>query len=104
MLVFIKKVFIRLLSASTTGSVGESLTSKSKGLIKCVSLSKRPCYARPTLVNRNPNEPLYYLFTVSVNKCCGSCNIIDNPHVRVCVSDKVKNINVRVFYSVSRIR
>ena len=29
-------------------------------------------------------------FTVSVNKCGGSCNTSDDPYVRVSVPDKVK--------------
>ena len=37
MLGFIKQVFIKLLSASTKISVGESLTSNFKGHMKCVS-------------------------------------------------------------------
>ena len=40
---------------------------------------------------------LFYLFTVSVNKSGGSYNTIDDPYVRICVLNKVKNINVKVF-------
>ena len=32
----------------------------------------------PTLKSTNSNEPLYYPFIVSINKCGGSCNTIDN--------------------------
>ena len=46
-------------------SFAESLVSNSKGRIKCVSLSYRPCQARPKLIN--PNKPLFYSLTVSVN-------------------------------------
>ena len=37
-------------------------------------------------------------------KCGGSCNTIDNPHARVCVLNKVKNINVKVFYLMSGVK
>ena len=35
--------------------------------------------------------------TFSVNKCCGGCSTTDEPHARVCVSNKVINMNVKVF-------
>ena len=38
----------------------------------------------------------YYPFNVSVNKCGGACNTINDPYVKVCVPDKVKNRNVKV--------
>ena len=34
---------------------------------------------------------LFYPFTVSVNRYCGSCNSIDDPYDQVCVPDKAKN-------------
>ena len=64
---------------------GESLASNYQGHRKCVSLNNRPCQARPTLVNINYNEPLYYRFAVSGNRCSGSCNTIDDPYAQVCV-------------------
>ena len=33
-----------------------------------------------TLVNINSNKPLYYPFTVSVNKYSGSCNTTDDSY------------------------
>ena len=70
------KIFIELLSVCAIRSFGESLLSNSKGFLKCVSLNNRPCQPRPILVNINSNQPLYCPFTVSVNKCGGSCNTI----------------------------
>ena len=51
------------------------LASNSKEPIKCVSLNNLPCQARPTFVNINSNETVFYSFTVTINKCGGSCNI-----------------------------
>ena len=45
----------------------------------------------------NSNETLFYPFTVSVNKCGESCTNIDDLYARGCVSNKVKNMNVKVF-------
>ena len=90
------------LSVCTIESVCESLVSNSKGPIKCLTLNDRPCPARATLVNINSNKILFCPFTVSVNKCGGSCNDIDDPYARVCVQNKV-NVNVKVFDLISRV-
>ena len=37
-----------------------------------------------------------------MNKFSGSCNNINDPYVKLCVSDIVKNINVKVFNLISR--
>ena len=66
-----------------------------------VSLNNQPCKARPTIINMNTDKNLFYPFTVSVNRCRGSCNTVDNPYARVCVPNKVKNINVKVFNLMS---
>ena len=42
-----------------------------------------------------------YPFTVSVNNCAEICNTIDDPYARVCVRNKVKNMNVKVFNLMS---
>ena len=54
------------------------------------------CQTRPTIVNTNSDETLFYPLTVSVNKYGRICNTIDNPYARVCVLQKVKNMNVKV--------
>ena len=58
--------------------------------IKFVSLNDDSCQARPTFVNINSDETLFHPFAVSVNKCGGSCNFIDDPYTRACVPDKIK--------------
>ena len=60
----------------------------------------RPCQDRSTRVNINWNEGLYYPFTVSVSKCDGSCNSIDDPYAKVCVPDKVKGMNVKKVFNL----
>ena len=72
---FIFKMFIGLLSSWTIVVFSKSLASNSKGHIKCISLDNQPCQVRTPLVDNNYNETLFYSFTVSANKCGGSCNI-----------------------------
>ena len=82
---FIKKIFIRILS------FGGSLA------MECVSISFEPCQPKHSIIDINSNEPIYYPFCFSVNKCIGSCNTIDNPYAQTCVPNKVKNMNLKVF-------
>ena len=57
--------------------------------------------ARPTLVIINSGETLFYPFTVSFNKWGGSYYTIGDPYARVCVPNKVNNMNVKVFILMS---
>ena len=57
--------------------------------VKCVSLNNQPCQVRSTFVNVNLNKPIYYPFFVSVSKCSGGCNTIDDSFARICIPDKV---------------
>ena len=71
--------------------------------MKCVSLTNQPGQATSTLVDIKSNGNLFYPFTIWVNNCCGSCSTIDDPYARVCVSNKVKNIDVNEFDFMSGI-
>ena len=71
---FIKKMFIGLLKVCTAVIFDRLLVSNYEGRIKFVSLNSGLCQTRPALGNINSTKTLYYPFTVSVNKCGGSCN------------------------------
>ena len=96
-------MFIGLESTCATGNFAEQLSLNSKKYIKCISINNRPCLTRPRLININANELFYYQFPVSVNKCGGICNTIDDPHVRKCVPNKVKNMNVKILNWISSV-
>ena len=97
------KMLVGLLSFCTIGIFCESLVSISKGPIKCIFVDNHPCQARPTLVDINSDETLFYQFAVSVNKCGGSCNTIDDSYAWVWVRNKAKNMNVKVFNLISEL-
>ena len=56
---------------------------KTKAL-ECVSVVNQKCTARPKIldVNEGVGEALFYPYNVLVNKCGGSCNMLDDPMVR----------------------
>ena len=76
----------------------ESLTSNSKRPIKYVFLNNRPCEAKPTLVDVNSHETLFYPCTANVNKTGGRYNTI-MIHMLEFVFQK--NMNVKVFNLLS---
>ena len=52
---------------------------------------------RSEIININTNEPVFYPFSIKVNKCSGCCNNVNDPYAKWYVPDVVKNINVKVF-------
>ena len=80
--VFIKKIFL-------TGLVFlSSLVSIT--LLSCISMNNQVCKVRPEIINVNSNEPVFYPFSIKTNKCSSSCNNINDPSAKICVSDVVK--------------
>ena len=57
---------------------------------------------RRKIININSNNPMFYPFSIKVNKCNGNCNNINDPYARICIPDIVKNLNVKVFNLMSR--
>ena len=65
--------------------------------LKCISKKIQECRARPKIVDINSSNPIFYPFSIKVNKCNGNCNNINDPYAKMCVPDTVKNLNVKVF-------
>ena len=45
---------------------------------------------RPTLINLNPFGFNFYHFMISLDKCNGSCNAVDDLSTKVCLPSKKK--------------
>ena len=71
--------------------------------LECISMNNQECKARPKIIDVNNDEPLFYPYSIKVNKCIGSCSNINDPYAKLCVPDIIKNINVKVFNLISRI-
>ena len=97
MLGIIKKMFIVLLS-----SIGKACNHT-----KCVSLINQKCMIQPTLINLHPNEYSeefhYYLFSVKLNRCAGSCNTLNDLSNKVCVPNKTEDLNESMFNIITGI-
>ena len=69
--------------------------------LECVLMNNQECKTITKIRNTNNIEPVFYLFSIKVNKRSGSCNSINDPYSKFCVPDVVKNINVKVFNLIS---
>ena len=65
-------------------------------------MNNQECKVRPEIVNVNSDEPVFYPVSIKTSKCSGSCNNINVPYAKMCVSDAAKNVNVKVFNLMSR--
>ena len=90
---FIKQIFI------STWMLFSSLPNVNP--LECISMKNQECKVRPEIVNVNSNSPIFYPFSIKVNKCSGNCNNINDPYAKIYVPDTVKDLNVRVFNLMS---
>ena len=82
--------------------LGLTILSNFTNALDCISMKNQECKVRPKIINIDSSNPMFYPFSVKVNKCNGNCNDINNPYAKVCVPDIVKNLNVKAFNLMSR--
>ena len=90
---FVKKVLVLGLTV---------LSSSITGALNCVSMNNQECKLRPEIVDVSSNNPIFYSFSVKINRFSGNCNSINDPYANICVPDIVKYLNVKVFNLMSR--
>ena len=78
------------------------LSTSITGALNCVSVNNQIYKVRPKIVDINSNDPMFYPFSIKVNKCSGNRINVNNPYVKICVPDSVKDLNVRIFNLMSR--
>ena len=88
---FVKNVFV----------LGLTVLSNITNALECVSIKNQECRVRPEIININSNNPIFYPFSVKINRCNGNCNNTNDPCAKICVSDIVKTLNVKVFNLVT---
>ena len=73
--------------------------------LECLSVINRKCMPRPKILDLNEGvgEALFYRYNVLVNKCSGSCNMLDDPMARICVPNIIKNVNMKVYNFLVRL-
>ena len=94
MQIFVKKAFAVITTLFNLSYVNS---------LEFISMNNQECGARPKIVDVNNDEPVFYPYSIRVNKCGGSCSITNDMYAKLCVPDIIKNINVKVFNLMSRI-
>ena len=94
---FVLKKFFCIGSLFLSSLVGT--TSLNAIPLNCISIKNQECKIRPEIINININNPIFYPFSIKINKCSGNCNNINNPYAKFCVPDAIKDLNVKVFKS-----
>ena len=70
--------------------------------LSSISIKNQECKVRPEMADINSNNPIFYPFSIKINKCSGNCNNIYNPYAKICVPDVIKDLNVKVLNLMSR--
>ena len=63
---FVKKVLV----------LGLTVLSNVTNALKCLSMNNQPCIIRPEIININSSNPIFYPFSVKINRCSSNCNNI----------------------------
>ena len=92
---FIKNCFFKAITFFSCGVLNVNS-------LVCVSMKNQECKIRSEIINVNNNEPMINPYSITTNKCKGSCNTINGPYAKLCVPDTIKIINVKVFNLISR--
>ena len=73
--------------------------------LECVSVINRKCIPRLKIldVNEGVGEASFYLYNVLVNKCSGRCDTLHDPMAKLCVSNIVKRVNMKVYNFLMRL-
>ena len=94
---FVKKLFWLRLTILSNFTNALNKTS-----LNCISIKNQECKIRPEIININSNNPIFYSYSIKINKSNGSCNNINNPYAKICVSVIIKDLNVKVFNLMPR--
>ena len=71
--------------------------------LECVSVINQKCMSTPKIIDLNKNEPVFYPYSIKVNKCTGDCNNLNDPMAKLYVPDIVRGMNIKVFNLLARI-
>ena len=63
---FIKKLFVAAMTVFSYNVLNVDS-------LECVSINNQECKTRTKIINTNNNEPVFYPFSIKVNKCSGCC-------------------------------
>ena len=72
---FIKKCYFTVMTFFNLSNVDS---------LECVSMNNQESKIRTEIINLNNNEPIFYPYSIKINRCKGSCNTISDPYAKIC--------------------
>ena len=82
--------------------LGLTILSNFTNALDCKSMKNCECKVRSEIINVNSNNPMFYPFSIKINKCGENCNNINDLYARTCFPDVTKNLSAKVFNLMSR--
>ena len=67
-------------------------------------LNNKPFISRPTFVDSNFIEINFYSFMISLGRCNGKCNTVDDSSAKISAPNKTIVVNVKLFNMITRIK
>ena len=67
------------------------------------SLNNEPYIARPRLIDSSFIELYFYSFRISLDRCNGSFNTVDDLPANTCGAIETKDVNIKAFDITTRI-
>ena len=67
------------------------LSSNITSALNCISINNQECKVRPKIIDVSSKNPMFYPFSVKINRCSGNCNSVNDPYAKICVPDVVKS-------------
>ena len=62
-----------------TGIIFFSYNVLNVNSLECVSINNQECKIRSEMISVDTNQPIFYPYSITINKCKGSCNMILIP-------------------------
>ena len=53
-------------------------------------MNYKECKIRSEIIKVNTKEPMFYLYSITIDKCKGSCDTINDPYTKLCLPDTIK--------------
>ena len=72
---FIKKCYFTVMTFFNLSNVDS---------LEHVSMNNQESKIRTEIINLNNNEPIFYPYSIKINRCKGSCNTINDPYAKIC--------------------
>ena len=73
----------------------------------CISLNNQQCMTQTTLINLHPNKNSkwlrYYSFAINLDRCVGSCNILNSLYNKVFFLEKTEDLKLNGFKMITEI-